>query len=290
MPQARKQLGKYEIIERLGSGRMAEVYKAYQPSLDRYVAIKLLHPFLADDPEFKDRFEREARNVARLKHPNIVQVHDFEYGAQSESSYMVMELLTGGNLQDLIRQAPLAPGAAARLLGQIASALDYAHSEGVIHRDLRPGNVLLDRSGNAILTNFGLARMVDEGSRITQSGSVIGTPPYMSPEQWLGEAVDGRTDVYALGATLYEMLTGRQPFTADTPYQLRDAHLSAPPPSALEIRPDLPHGVAGVIQKAMAKEKAERYNSAGELAAAYRNAATAYMPPTGLTSDDLPGR
>lgn len=275
-----RQLGQYQITGYIGAYQaelgLAAVYTARQTSIGRDVAIKVVESRQAADPNFVRRFEREARTIATLNHPHIVKLFDF--GQQDELLYLVMEYQAGGELNDLIRKAPLAPGAAARLLDQIASALDYAHSRGVIHRDLRPGNVLLDQSGNAILTNFSIAWLYEDPTEVVEPGYTMGTPAYMPPEQWRGQATDGQTDVYALGATLYEMLTGKQPFTADTPYQLRDAHLSAPPPSVLEIRPDLPRGVDGVIQKAMDKEKTKRYNSASELASAFRQAIAGDAP------------
>lgn len=182
-----KQLGKYEIIERLGRGGMAEVYKGYQSSLDRFVAIKLLHPFLADDPEFKDRFEREARNVARLRHPNIVQVYDFEYDDQNESFYMVMELIDGLTLKDtleaLTNRGEMMPlEEVLRIMRGAGTALAYAHARGMIHRDVKPANLMIDSDGRVVLTDFGIAKIVT-GIQFTASGGMVGTPAFMAPNR-----------------------------------------------------------------------------------------------------------
>ena len=193
---SRKTLGKYEIIERIGRGGMAEVYRGYHAALDRYVAIKLLHPFLADDPEFKDRFENEARNVAKLKHPNIVQVYDFEYDAEGDSYYMVMEMINGPTLKDrLFDLGDLGErftiAEAIRITRAAAEALAYAHQRNMIHRDVKPANLMLDEDHRVVLTDFGIAKIVT-GAQFTASGGMVGTPAYMAPEQGLGEAGDER--------------------------------------------------------------------------------------------------
>src|SRR5579859_3857144 len=209
-PVVKKQLGKYEIIERLGRGGMAEVYKAYHASLERYVAIKLLHPFLADDPEFKERFEREARNVAKLRHPNIVQVYDFEYDEPSESYYMVMELIEGHTLKERLTELhehgermPLPE--LIQVTRSAAAALAYAHARSMIHRDVKPGNLMIDSDGRIVLTDFGIAKIVT-GIQFTASGGMVGTPAYMAPEQGLGDQGDERADLYSLGVILYQMV------------------------------------------------------------------------------------
>jgi serine/threonine-protein kinase len=267
MPQARRQLGKYEIIERLGRGGMAEVYKAYQPSLDRYVAIKLLHPFLADDSEFKDRFEREARNVARLKHPNIVQVYDFEYDAQSESFYMVMELIEGQTLRDKLVEmgsSRLSMHEVLRIMRGALSALSYAHSRGMMHRDVKPANLMLDSDGRVILTDFGIAKIVT-GPQYTASGGMIGTPAYMAPEQGLGDTGDHTSDLYSMGVILFQLATGKLPFESDTPLAIILKHVNEEIPPARKINPEIPPGLETVIDKAMAKEPEERYQHADEM-------------------------
>ena len=216
-----KELGKYELRERIGRGGMAEVYKAYHASLDRYVALKVLHPFLGTDPEFKERFEREARNVAQLRHPNIVQVYDFDFDPVRELYYMVMEYLDGPTLRTRLMQLSLQGELftipeALRITRSMAGALEYAHSRDMIHRDLKPGNIMFDADSRVVLTDFGIARIVS-GPNMTASGSMVGTPAYMSPEQGLGQAGDHRSDIYSLGVVLYQLVTGATPFDADTP-------------------------------------------------------------------------
>ena len=267
---SRKKLGKYEIIDRIGRGGMAEVYRGYHVSLDRYVAIKLLHPFLADDPEFKDRFENEARNVAKLKHPNIVQVYDFEYDGEGESYYMVMELIDGPTLKDRLfelsstgERFPLSE--AIRIVKSAAEALAYAHQRSMIHRDVKPANLMLDEDRRVVLTDFGIAKIVT-GAQFTASGGMVGTPAYMAPEQGLGEAGDERSDIYSLGVILFQLATGRLPFDADTPLAIILKHLNEPLPAPHEFAPDIPEDLEQIICRALAKDPEDRYQSAAELA------------------------
>lgn len=266
---AKKTLGKYEILERLGRGGMAEVFRGYHPALDRYVAIKLLHTFLADDPEFKSRFEREAQNVARLKHPGIVQVYDFEYDEANESYYMVMELIDGPTLKDRLFELSQAHDhppleEALRIVQAAADALAYAHRQGMIHRDMKPANLMLDRDGRVVLTDFGIAKIVT-GAQFTASGGMVGTPAYMAPEQGLGEAGDERSDIYSLGVILFQLCTGQLPFEAETPLATILKHLHEPVPSPRDLNPALPQDVEAIILKAMAKEPSERFQSAAEM-------------------------
>ena len=264
-----KHLGKYEIIDRLGRGGMAEVYRGYQTSLERYVAIKLLHPFLADDPEFKDRFEREARNVARLRHPNIVQVYDFEYDTNNESYYMVMELIDGQTLKDYLsdlhdKGERMSMREIVRIARGAISALAYAHARGMIHRDVKPANLMLDSDGRLVLTDFGIAKIVT-GIQFTASGGLIGTPAYMAPEQGLGEAGDERSDLYSFGVILFQMCTGELPFDAEAPLAVILKHLNQPIPSIHKLNPNVPDAMAAVVYKTMAKDPDERYQTADEL-------------------------
>ncbi|MBK8026306.1 MAG: protein kinase [Chloroflexi bacterium] len=266
---ATRKLGKYEVIERLGRGGMAEVYRAYHPSLDRFVAIKVLHPFLADDPEFKSRFEKEARNIARLKHPNIVGVYDFENDAVSESYYMVMELIEGMTLKDMLYQLSergehLPLREAIRIGREAASALAYAHNQGMIHRDVKPANLMFDRDNRVILTDFGIAKIVT-GAQFTASGGMVGTPAYMAPEQGLGEQGDERSDLYSLGTILFQMVTGSLPYEAETPLAIILKHLNEPVPSARDRNPDIPEVVDRIIRRLLAKQPDERYQTAGAL-------------------------
>ncbi|MBZ0284901.1 MAG: protein kinase [Anaerolineae bacterium] len=266
---ANRKLGKYEITERLGRGGMAEVYRGYHKELDRYVAVKVLHAFLADDPEFKSRFEREAKNVARLRHPNIVQVYDFDYDPEGESYYMVMELIEGATLKDRLttiseRKELLPLEESLRIVREAAGALAYAHSRSMIHRDVKPANLMLDHDSRIVLTDFGIAKIVT-GAQFTASGGMVGTPAYMAPEQGLGEAGDERSDLYSLGAILYQLVTGQLPYDAETPLAIILKHLNAPVPSTLALNPTLPEPIDQIIQKAMAKEPSDRYQSAAEM-------------------------
>ncbi len=266
---ANRKLGKYDIRDRLGRGGMAEVYRAYHSNLDRYVAIKVLHAFLADDPEFKTRFEREAQNVAKLRHPNIVQVYDFDYDDESESYYMVMEMVDGPTLKDWLAELTkrgelLTREESIRIIREAAGALAYAHSRSMIHRDVKPANLMLDHDMRVVLTDFGIAKIVT-GVQLTASGGMVGTPAYMAPEQGLGEAGDERSDLYSLGVIFFQLMTGELPYDADTPLAIILKHLNAPIPSVHDIKPDLPGAFDQIIQKAMAKEPQDRYQSANEL-------------------------
>lgn len=260
-------LGQYQLIEVIGKGGMATVYRAYQPSMEREVAVKVMSPDLADEAEFITRFRREAQIIAQLQHPHILAVYDF--GEQGRFVYLVMRLMMGGTLANELQGRPLPVERVILLVRQIASALDYAHGQGVIHRDLKPSNVLLDSEGNASLTDFGIAKMVIGGAvtGLTSPGSVIGTPTYMAPEQWRSEPVDARTDVYALGVMIYQMLLGKVPFAAETPHGLMYQHLDQQPPPPRAVDPNLPPGVEPVLLRALAKHRHDRYSSAGELAA-----------------------
>ncbi len=256
-------IGRYRIIEQVGHGGMADVYKAYQPSLDRHVAIKVIHPFLADDADFLSRFEREAKVVATLRHPNIVQVYDFD--AEGGLYYMVMEFIDGGTLKTLLetmqaRGASVSLDDAVRIILSVGSALKYAHSRGMVHRDVKPANVMITSDGHVILTDFGIAKIVS-ATKLTASGAMVGTPAYMSPEQGRGEPGDERSDLYSLGVMLYQMVTGRLPYDADTPVALVLKHINEPLPLPTALRPDLSPEIEHVIVKALAKNPADRYQT-----------------------------
>jgi serine/threonine protein kinase len=279
-PLLSQTLGNYQIQGRLGRGGMSTVYRARQITMQRDVAMKVMSAELAEDPQFIARFEREAQVIANLEHPRILPVHD--YGHQGEYVYMVMRLIEGESLHDRLLHGPLALPAAADLLDQIASALDYAHSRGVIHRDLKPNNILLDQFDNIYLMDFGIAKLMAAAQQLTATGMVMGTPAYMAPEQWRGEQVDARTDEYALGVILYEMVVGCQPFEAsDTPFTLMYKHLNDAPPPPRDRIPDLPAEVERVILKALAKDLSERYQSAGDLAEDFRAAIQEAATDTG---------
>ncbi len=268
-----RKLGKYEIFERLGRGGMAEVYRAYHSNLDRYVAIKVLHRFLADDPEFKSRFEREAQNIARLKHAHIVHVYDFDFEPEDDSYYMVMELVEGYTLKDRLSDLEkigeaLSLKEALRIIRESAMALSYAHRAGMIHRDVKPANLMLDQTENdrVVLTDFGIAKIVT-GAQFTLTGGLIGTPAYMSPEQGVGESGDERSDLYSLGVILYQMVTGELPYDAETPLALILKHVNEAIPSASMTKPSVPSQVDDLIEKLMAKDLDSRYQTASEVIA-----------------------
>ncbi len=280
-----RRIGNYEITGLLGEGGMAIVYRARQLNIKREVAIKVMDERLARQSDFARRFEREAETIADLNHAHILKL--FDYGQQDDQVYLVMELLRGGSLSSLIRQESLPPERAGQIFDQVGSALDYAHRRGIIHRDLKPPNVLFDDAGNAFLTDFGIAKILSETTALTQTGTAMGTPAYMAPEQWQRGGVDSRADLYALGIMLFEMLTGHVPFEADTPYQMMFAHVQEPPPPIRSLRPDLPPAVEAVIQKALAKDPEQRFKSAGEMAAAFKAVLAGHVP-AGLGASSAP--
>ena len=260
-----RKLGQYELRERLGRGGMAEVYKAYQPGLDRFVAVKVMLAQLADDESFIERFRREARAVGSLRHAHIVQVFDF--GIEDDVYYMAMEYIQGVNLKALIvREGKLSVEAALRTAAQLADALAYAHQAGMIHRDMKPANVMfLDEAyQHAILTDFGIARIMGQAG-LTGTGMAVGTPDYMSPEAGRGDTTDHRSDIYALGIILYEMLVGEVPYSADTPLAVVMKHINAPLPTYSDYGDAIPEYVERIILRCMAKDPADRYDDAAKL-------------------------
>lgn len=267
-------LGSYEVRELLGSGGMANVYKGYDRALDRNVAIKVIST-AGQSADFVARFQREARVVARLRHPHIVQIYHF--GEERGIVYMVQELLPGPTLQRRLREAGRRRIAAERVqstITQLAEALDFAHSQGVIHRDVKPSNALYNAQGQLVLTDFGIARSdADIGQTSTGPGVVMGTPGYLAPEQAISStALTPACDVYALGVVLFELLTGRLPFEADTPMGVILKHLYDEPPIPSSLRPDLPKALDEVVLRALDKEPTKRYPSAGALATGLRAA------------------
>ncbi|MBN2006688.1 MAG: serine/threonine protein kinase [Anaerolineae bacterium] len=272
-----KTLGHYEIIAKIGAGGMATVYRAKQPSLGREVAVKVLSDELARDPEFRERFLREARAVAQLTHPHILPVYDFGEETETHTLYFVTQYVEGGSLAQRLESGPLPVEDAARIGAQVARALDFAHRRGVIHRDVKPANILLTADGHPLLADFGIARVLQE-THLTQTGMTLGTPAYMSPEHARGEEINHCADIYALGVVIYEMLAGRAPFKGDTPIGLLHQHAFMPPPSLTAARPDLPKALERVVMRALAKFPAERYASAAEFSEALDTALTARQP------------
>jgi ligand-binding sensor domain-containing protein/tRNA A-37 threonylcarbamoyl transferase component Bud32 len=259
-----KTLGTYQILEQIGQGGMATIFKAYQPSMDRYVAIKVLASHFTKDATFVARFTQEARTLAGLEHPHILPVHD--YGEQEGTTYLVMRYIDAGTLKDLIVQrGPLELSETARILGQVGRALGYAHSQGIVHRDIKPTNVLVDEQGNAFLTDFGIAKLMAGTAQFTATGAIVGTPAYMAPEQGIGKPLDHRCDIYALGVMLYEMTTGQVPYEAETPLAVLLQHVNAPLPPPRQIDPDLPEPVERVILKALAKAPDDRFQTTEEM-------------------------
>jgi len=261
-----QRIGQYEIVEEIGRGGMATVFRAKQLNADRSVAIKVIHSNIAGDKSALERFVREARLVARLEHPYIIPVYD--YDGLHNPPYIVMRFLESGTLKDVLDRGALPLTEIAYMMRQITSALDYAHRQGVIHRDIKPSNIMIDAEGNAYLTDFGIARFSESGNDmtgLTHTGLTVGTPGYMAPEQGLGQKVDERADIYAVGVMLFQMATGSMPYSAETPMALVLKHIQAPIPSPISIKPDLPPEFDFIIRKAMAKEPTDRYQSGREL-------------------------
>ena len=277
-----KRVGRYEIIERLGKGAMAVVYLAHDPVIGRNVALKTLRLDLDSDlsSEFRQRFLREARAAGRLSHPGIVTVHDVGEDTGSGHGFIAMELIEGHNLKELLAGGqPFAPSEAARIVGEIARALDYAHRMGVIHRDIKPANIMITKDGAAKITDFGVARM--ESSNLTLDGQFIGTPNYMSPEQITGRPLDRRTDIFSAGVVLFELLTGRRPFpgTSIAEVSLRIVEETPAVPSSL--RPEIPNGFNPVVLKCLEKAPENRFQTAGELADVLAALSLSQAPPDG---------
>jgi hypothetical protein len=261
-------------VARLGRGGMAEVYKAYQPGLDRYVGIKVLHSHLVDDEDFIGRFEREALAIGKLRHPGIVQALDFD--REGDLYFMTMEYIDGPTLKDEIKarraaKKPFTFEEISRIFTSLCSAIDYAHARGMVHRDIKPANVMINQEGQIVLTDFGIARIVG-ATQFTQTGALAGTPAYMSPEQGQGERGDERSDIYSLGVMLYEMVTGTVPYDADTPFAVIMQHISEPLPLPRKINPNVPEEVERVILKALSKNPDDRYQTAGGMAKDLRDA------------------
>jgi serine/threonine protein kinase len=272
-------VGPYRIIEQLGQGGMATVYKAYHASLDRYVAIKVLHPAFGEDPSFTARFQREARVVAKLEHPNIVPVYD--YAEHEKRPYLVMKFIEGETLKAKLDRGPLTSKEILNVVEAVGSALAYAHKRNVLHRDIKPSNVLVAEDGQLYLADFGLARIAQLGESTLSGDMIIGTPQYISPEQAMGvKDLDERTDLYSFGVMLYELVVGRVPFSADTPFSIIHDHIYSPLPLPRKVNPNVSEQVERVLLKALAKDRLDRYENVGQMVSAFKEAWNQTAVPT----------
>ncbi len=285
-------VGPYRIVEQLGQGGMATVYKAYHAALDRYVAVKALHPAFGEDPNFEARFQREARVVAKLEHPNIVPVYD--YAEHEHRPYLVMKFIEGDTLKARLNQGPLTSNEIGKVVDAVGSALAYAHKQGILHRDIKPSNVLLATDGQIYLADFGLARIAQSGESTLSSDMIMGTPQYISPEQAMGKKdLDDGTDIYSFGVMLYEMVVGQVPFNADTPFSIIHDHIYSPLPMPRAINPKVPESVERVLLKGLAKERADRYANIDSFVQAFKQAwidAGVPMQGTAITMRPKPGQ
>ncbi|MCP4423226.1 MAG: protein kinase, partial [Chloroflexi bacterium] len=288
-----QKLGKYTITEKIGRGGMAEVYKAHHETLGRDVAIKVMHAHLLDEENFLARFQREARTMARLNHPHIVRVYDFDTFGR-DNHYIVMDYIGGGSLKERLEQLAaegrrMTLERTVKIIAQIADALAYAHQRDMVHRDIKPANIMLDEEGEPFLTDFGIVKMLGgQTMQYTATGALIGTPDYMSPEQALGKSGDKRSDIYSLGILLFQMSTGQLPFNADTPVAVVMKHVSEPVPLPVTFNPDVPQALQTVILKALAKEPEHRFQGVGEMAAALRRIDLSGMPATDVVPAQPP--
>ena len=285
-----KTLGQYQIIEVAGKGGMAVVYKAFQPSLNRHVALKVLPDYLAQDEQFVMRFEQEARAAAALRHPNIMVIYDV--GQEGATHYIAAEYLEGATLSQAIaaQRGPLPLPRIVNIINQLASALDFAHARGLVHRDIKPSNAFVGADDHVTLMDFGIAKALQGGAQMTRTGTMVGTPEYMSPEQAEGRQIDRRSDIYSLGVMLYQLLTGRVPFQAETPTAVLLAHVMQMPQPPTQLNPSIPPAVEAVVMRSLAKRSEDRFPTAGELAQALARAASGAPASAYLPLTVVPGR
>lgn len=280
-------IGAYRIMEKLGQGGMATVYKAYHAALDRYVALKVLHPAFNEDPNFEKRFRREARLVAKLEHPNIVPIYD--YSEHEKRPYLVMKYIEGETLKARLGRGALRADEISKVVDSVGSALAYAHKQGILHRDIKPSNVLISNDGQMYLADFGLARIAQAGESTLSSDSIMGTPQYISPEQARGDKdLDEGTDIYSFGVMLYELVVGQVPFNADTPFSIIHDHIYTPLPLPRTFNKKVPKSVERVLLKSLAKDRKDRYSDVSTMVAAFKDAWTAAGIPMQGTALTLP--
>ncbi|MCH7663023.1 MAG: protein kinase, partial [Chloroflexi bacterium] len=261
--QEGENVGPYRVLHKLGQGGMATVFKAYHASLDRYVALKILHTAFMEDPNFLARFDREAKVVANLDHPNIIPIYDFS--EHNGSPYFVMKFVTGNTLKALLKKRPLSQGEGKRIIETVGIALAYAHKQGILHRDIKPSNVMISDDDQIYLTDFGLARIASAGESTLSSDMMLGTPQYISPEQALGKReLDEGTDIYSFGVLVYELVVGQVPFSADTPYSIVHDHIYTPLPLPSSVNPSVPESVERVLLKALSKDREDRFENVDE--------------------------
>ena len=267
------QVGPYRIMEQLGQGGMATVFKAYHASLDRYVAMKVLHQAFMEDPNFLARFQREARVVAKLEHPNIVPIYDYaEYEGQP---YLVMKFIEGETLKARLQSGPLSSAEVSHIIEAVGAALSYAHKQGILHRDIKPSNVIMATDGQIYLADFGLARIAQSGESTLTTDMVLGTPQYISPEQAMAKKdLDEGTDIYSFGVMIYEMTVGRVPFSGDTPFSVIHDHIYSPLPLPSAVNPKITPALERFLLKALAKERADRFKDVPEMVRAFQEAWT----------------
>ncbi len=263
-------VGPYKILEQFGQGGMATVYKAYQANLDRYVAIKVLHPALKEAEGFLERFEREAMMVAKLEHPNIVPIYD--YDQHLGNPYLVMRFVDGETLKSYLMKGPISMPRIVQIVTCVGSVLAYAHEQDVLHRDIKPSNIMLTEDGKVFVTDFGLARMVQIGESTLSLDMMVGTPQYISPEQAKGDKLDSGTDIYSLGVVIYELMVGQVPFNADTPYAIVHDHIFTPLPRPRDVNPHVPVSIERFLLKALSKVRSERYTTVTEMVDAFLTA------------------